>query len=70
MYYDDWNKTINNILTVIFWFSMLVFLLCMWSCSLNNIRDAVRKEAIDAGVAGWTIDVVTGEKKFQFKKGQ
>ena len=47
-------------------FSMFAF--AGFSVGHGNGRDATRREAIEAGVAQWTVDPKTGATTFEWRK--
>lgn len=56
--------------TFVYWLMIIVIsLFCFGAIALVDIGVSInRKEAIEAGVAHWTINPVTGQKTFEFKE--
>lgn len=47
--------------------------ICLWAFVAGNAFDTaqrLRRDAIEAGVAQWTIDCKTGERRFEWTKCQ
>lgn len=62
---DEWFGLASLVLMTA---SIVLIWWAFWITGSEDGRDAVRASAIEAGVAHWTIDAKTGQRKFEWIK--